>query len=390
MVKLWTGRYKDLDVGTEDYEISPHIWSVIAESWAFWFMYIAPIVLQGRFKAPKYYKHACALGEIMRISSQFEISDQDVEVLREKIIKWVEKYEKYYYQYKEERLPACPLTIHGLLHLPDDIKYCGPSWTSWTFYVERFCGHLKTVLRSRVQPWSNLNEHVRRLSMLGLLSVKYDLDEELASTRVNKRFSRGERVYPEYPHSILRIPCQRSYPPDRYLRGRIADHFLRVLSRHGATRDAIRKNLPEAMSLWGKVRIANGGDYIRTVWAMDHSMSPGRDCSFVRYELMAEQHRGIFQRKVYYGQLLHILVCELPASEFWGAQLGGKRYILAHIKPAITGNKDATEEVVSYQNFRESAVIDLQAIMAVVGRVLTRDKWGIIDRKPVVDIDGDA
>ncbi|KIJ19296.1 hypothetical protein PAXINDRAFT_7793 [Paxillus involutus ATCC 200175] len=77
LVKLWTGQFKGMDEGRGNYEIAPQVWELIgdemaasvasipstfmrvlpnianglsnltAESWGFWFMHIAPIVLQG-------------------------------------------------------------------------------------------------------------------------------------------------------------------------------------------------------------------------------------------------------------------------------------------------------------------------------------------------------
>ncbi|KZT21270.1 hypothetical protein NEOLEDRAFT_1028994, partial [Neolentinus lepideus HHB14362 ss-1] len=66
-----------------------------------------------------------------------------------------------------------------LLHLASDIRYCGPVWATWTFYMERFCGYLKSVLRSRSHPWSNLNKRIINLAYLSTLAARYDLDEEL-------------------------------------------------------------------------------------------------------------------------------------------------------------------------------------------------------------------
>lgn len=85
LVDLWTRRFKGLDEGFKHYELAPHIWEQVrcktaeavkdipasfvriltniatdhggftAESWCFWFVHIAPIVLEGRFHRPKYY-----------------------------------------------------------------------------------------------------------------------------------------------------------------------------------------------------------------------------------------------------------------------------------------------------------------------------------------------
>jgi hypothetical protein len=125
LVSLWTqtGRYKFLDAGTEHYLIPPHIWQEIgqetaaavehipasfvrvlgnisedrsiftAESWGFWFMYLAPILLRGRFELPKYYEHVCDLVDIMKICLQFTITHAKIDELEAKIIDWVRKYE---------------------------------------------------------------------------------------------------------------------------------------------------------------------------------------------------------------------------------------------------------------------------------------------------------
>ncbi|KAJ7271435.1 hypothetical protein B0H12DRAFT_996022, partial [Mycena haematopus] len=47
-----------------------------------------------------------------------------------------------------------------MLHVCPDIRFCGPSWTTWTFLMERYCGFLKRGLRSRSQPWANLNNRM--------------------------------------------------------------------------------------------------------------------------------------------------------------------------------------------------------------------------------------
>ena len=37
---------------------------------------------------------------------------------------------RYYYQYEESRLSASPTVLHGLLHIPQNIRQCGPVWTT--------------------------------------------------------------------------------------------------------------------------------------------------------------------------------------------------------------------------------------------------------------------
>jgi hypothetical protein len=97
LIKLWMGKYKGLDVGTEDYEIDEEVWyeighemeeavkdipaafvrslpniatdrsSFTAEAWSFWFMHLAPFLLLNRFADQKYHRHLCDLVDIMKI-----------------------------------------------------------------------------------------------------------------------------------------------------------------------------------------------------------------------------------------------------------------------------------------------------------------------------------
>ena len=124
LVHLWMGKFKGLDDGIEDYIIPDHIWKEIgnetvaaikdipsafvrslgnifedksnytAEGWAFWFTHIAPILLRNRFQKEKYYKHFHNLVDIMKTCTQFTLTYEEIDDLENKIIKWVEEYER--------------------------------------------------------------------------------------------------------------------------------------------------------------------------------------------------------------------------------------------------------------------------------------------------------
>src|ERR1700690_2046901 len=93
---------------------------------------------------------------------------------------------RYYYQFREDRLSACPLTVHGLLHVADNIRFCGPVWTTWTFQMERYCGYLQLGIRSKTHPWVNLAKRILHAAYLNQLGARYDLDEELSSVDVKQ------------------------------------------------------------------------------------------------------------------------------------------------------------------------------------------------------------
>lgn len=124
MIDIWTGRFKGHDARQETYVLSPSIWedigretaaavpfipstfvrklgniaqdraSYVAESYTFWFMYIAPHLLKGRLDA-KYFNHLQDLVCIMKMTLQFKILHSEINELEKRCIRWVQQYEEY-------------------------------------------------------------------------------------------------------------------------------------------------------------------------------------------------------------------------------------------------------------------------------------------------------
>ena len=176
LVLFWSGCFKGLDEG-QPYVLDPLIWQAIGATsaeatklmpssfgasipnpakdssyfisltWSVWSLFITPTVLRRRFPEERYYKHFCSLIRILNLCLQFEISKEDINEIESGIHNWVVDYERcvppppfvsekskadlihasrLYYRHKPERLPACPLTIHALLHISDQIRWMGP------------------------------------------------------------------------------------------------------------------------------------------------------------------------------------------------------------------------------------------------------------------------
>ncbi|TEB30805.1 hypothetical protein FA13DRAFT_1754946 [Coprinellus micaceus] len=143
LIDLWMGRFKNLDAGIEDYIISSDLWTKIAqetcaavqhipvdfvrdlkdlvvrrsmwtaEAYCFWFVYMMPILLDGRFPKPKYYKHALLLVKIMKTCLKYQLTSEDLDVLREDIVEWVRKYENM--MKNASRLACSPSTASSTL-----------------------------------------------------------------------------------------------------------------------------------------------------------------------------------------------------------------------------------------------------------------------------------
>lgn len=125
LIKLWTGEFKGLDAGSEDYIIPEKEWEAvglatfackahipssfgralpniaedrsffIAESYIVWFTLLAPILLRGRFKHEKYYVHMCDFVSLVNRTMSFDITLDELDDLEEGWIRWYEDYERY-------------------------------------------------------------------------------------------------------------------------------------------------------------------------------------------------------------------------------------------------------------------------------------------------------
>ncbi|PIL25594.1 hypothetical protein GSI_11342 [Ganoderma sinense ZZ0214-1] len=305
LMLLWTGKYKDLDEGSENYQFSSAVWDAIGSatadsgnslpyifgprppnvatdkvSWtadtrSFWTQYIAPVLLRGRFLHDKYYDHFVELVRLINICLGFDITTAQVNDVRSGFIKWVQKYE--------------------------DILAAGPVWASWAFAMERYCGALGPAIRSRRFPYASLNRYVLDYAHLTQIRLLYGLQDTLPIRLTPKE---PGKIYKNYDTRRL-LPSHAIFTPDRAL----TDKVIACLStRFNALPAAVREALPAMFGQWAKFRILPAGD---TIWAAD--MVPhtedGRDASFVRYELLVDRNTRYrnrptdFVSKTFWGQL---------------------------------------------------------------------------------------
>jgi hypothetical protein len=85
-----------------------------------------------------------------------------------------------YYQYSPDRLSACPVTIHALLHIADSIEASGPMWAYWAFPMERYCGSLVPAIRSRRFPFPSIDQYVTEVEQLTQIKMNHRLHEALS------------------------------------------------------------------------------------------------------------------------------------------------------------------------------------------------------------------
>ncbi|KAG8768120.1 hypothetical protein FRC12_005755 [Ceratobasidium sp. 428] len=330
--------------------------------------------------------------EIILLSLKFEIKHEQIDQLEQMVQRWVLEYEQYYYQYQDRRLPTCPLTIHGLLHIAHYIRQTGPPWASWAFVMERICGHIVLAVKSRVRPYDNLDNYIERRGQMQIVSHVYNFPS-LSKPRVNWNFEYGEQIssreviYPNFPTFALGVPIQRRVPLEQPL----ARHFTRYFGpfNRGQTAAQIAARI-EANSItrYGRVRLTGDGDRIRTAALIDNDPI-ARDNSFIKYDLVPDDNASDFSGsdhpylEAQYARLLDIY-------HLWFNHTNGTReeYLLGRVQVCETGGLDAGLPENPYVTFKmddmlrlSPQIINMKTVVVAVGRVhITGHEWAIVDR----------
>ncbi|KAJ1301859.1 hypothetical protein OPQ81_009086 [Rhizoctonia solani] len=430
LVSLWTGTYKGLgddpgsgtfliafadwcEVGRKTKEVTKtvaasfirpfpniqtHIHLFIAEHWAFWLIYIGPVVLRGRLPK-KYYDHYMELVEILKCLLLLNNTTARIKALHKQIADYVETYERYYYQYDYERMRVCKITLHALLHVPDDVLRCGPVWVAWSFSIERYCREVTAGAKSNVLPWTSIAKYVLQMCQLSAAACRFpELRKAMlfGKDTVPVNASRMEEIKPGYEERILRFPRLREFRLEPTVRWHVAQYFHTNFPAPNRTFRDWLAFLPARCERWGKVRVWNiedtgPGDCIRSAVATNPLSPYGkRDASFIRYTFQRDRYERRRRKTpemvdVYaYGRLEFIIAITLPASEDFDIT-EPKLHVLAYITEAEGAEGDASCEMLTFTKFGRSIVLDILSVLNLAGRIYTRGviktgEWAIIDR----------
>ncbi|GBC47879.2 transposase domain-containing protein [Rhizophagus irregularis DAOM 181602=DAOM 197198] len=91
------------------------------------------------------------------------------EEIRKLLLLFYQHYERYYYQFLAVRLSVMKVCFHYILHVADSIQDTGPCWSTWQFPMERTCGMLQPLAKSRLHPYKNLTNNVYLLELFNNL-----------------------------------------------------------------------------------------------------------------------------------------------------------------------------------------------------------------------------
>ncbi|KAG9077980.1 hypothetical protein FS749_010093 [Ceratobasidium sp. UAMH 11750] len=421
-VLLWKGKFKWLEHDDEGYWISDDDWKAIgrltleatrtvpsqfvgtlpnidqdpglfkAEAHSFWFMYLAPILLNGRLDR-EYYEHFLAMREIVLVCLELEPTRAQVDALEISINEWVQEYERLYYQYEHDCLPACVLTIHALLHIPHYIQQTGPPSVTWSFVMERFCGHvLRPAFSNRVRPYEYLDNFIRRRAQMQVVSCVYDIPALIRpitrlTLRAGELISSKEEIYDFLPDYVLGQPVNRRYRATNQLKRRMTRYFG-LVEAPGLTEQQLRDRIDwDTLVRFGRFRMAGLGDRVRVADLIQRNPI-ARDNSFIRYELLPDRNARLRHRRdhpirvIHYGCVQDVFYVEWIQDPATNAR---SPYLLVHVQECNTRGLDATDPrtpLVTYNRLDTPEIIHLGTVHAAVGRIKVggRNTWAIIDR----------
>lgn len=97
---------------------------------------------------------------------------------------------RLYYRYDMERISACPLTAHAMIHLASDTRHAGPLSRIWEYVTERFMGRIARSVTSRQYPFSQLAETIKRTEQIKVVALRYGLEDQLKLERTRRDWSR--------------------------------------------------------------------------------------------------------------------------------------------------------------------------------------------------------
>ncbi|KAF5329111.1 hypothetical protein D9758_017948 [Tetrapyrgos nigripes] len=424
LVNLWTGSFKDLDEGTGCYELPKNIWEAIgaataacgdfipsafgqrpvdiasdagkkastADSWSFWLMHLGPVLLHNHFKKRVYYEHFVKFAKIVIFCMDFEYERAQLPALRASIASWVEEFEKLYYQYNPDRMSACPLTIHGFLHIPDQIEWIGPTWTHWSYPTERYCNRIGPAIKSRRYPWACIDGYVTDYAVLSVLIMNYDLKETLRMR--GELGGRTQLTDDKYKTCCLVAPQQPSTSISNTLHEKIMIHFVTRFGKT-ATGDDVTLALirqyykPDRVSQWAKVRRLGGGDDMKAS-AMDLHTEDHRNATYIRYDALVDinsrnrRQAPVYELQTFYSQLQNIFAVTFPAVPELNHPKD-EMYFLAGIQVCEGMTKKNGLGMPYYKKLGRYEVVDMTCVQCLIGRVKAPDgDWAIIDRSGTI------
>jgi len=122
-----------------------------------------------------YWRHHCLLVRGVRIMSQRQLTQNQLQDAYSTFTTYVEEYERLFYQRRPDRVQFVRQSHHTLLHLPFEAERVGPGCYTTQFTLERAIGELGGEIRLYSNPFSNVRKIAVRLASINALKAIYPI-----------------------------------------------------------------------------------------------------------------------------------------------------------------------------------------------------------------------
>lgn len=136
-------------------DFTDHCHHLKAAEWKIFAFILAPIYMKGQLPDEDY-DELVNLIDAIHLCCDYEITTAEILAVESRLHRFVEYYERRYYNWRWERLPACLPVIHQVLHVAQGIRWAGPMYVYWQWPMERVCGMIAATAKSRVAANRNM------------------------------------------------------------------------------------------------------------------------------------------------------------------------------------------------------------------------------------------
>ncbi|PKC54218.1 hypothetical protein RhiirA1_507582 [Rhizophagus irregularis] len=348
-----------------------------AEEWMAWIiMYSLPLL---KDKLPiKYYEGWALFVKAVRLCKKLCLFEEDISEIKILLLNFYKHYEKEYYGGIKENISAMKLCFHYLLHVTDSIRNTGPCWATWQFPMERICGMLIPLAKSRLHPYKNIINNVYLMELFNHLPYHEIYQHVFLSKSSPKQYTQHLIYTDEYYFEEFYFPTKKHILSQIQLK-KIKEN----LSTSYNITDLNLNSLPKEGIMYGRMLTKNKY-FIGSKW-INKNNDWARINHTVKVQIEVDKWANFkyreseFVTKTFYGII----------EFFFLYEFNDQKEMLAYIQ----WTKPVTEDnvgVLLFSGFSYYDFIRVSAIDCCVGFFPLGNKYCIIDRdKDIAEISKD-
>ncbi|CAB4396019.1 unnamed protein product [Rhizophagus irregularis] len=338
-----------------------------AEEWAGWItMYSLPLLKD--YLPTKYYKGWSFFVQAVQLCQKKVITMDELNNIDTLLLKFYVHYEREYYKFSANRLSAMKMCIHYILHVVASIKRNGPCCTTWQFPIERVCGMLLPLARSRLHPYKNITNNVYIIELFNHLRFYKLVYQKLLPEKTIKEYH-GLVFTTDSYEEVFYSPMQQ-YTLKRSEIKKIKEHYSTYYDVRARQLQSF-----DSQGLKFSRLLTRNGYYIGSNWIRRNETWARVNYSVLVYlevDIYSNNQRRtpVFEKRPFYGNIEYYLMYEF----------NNEKSMLAYINWTASVSTDS----VGLKYFTKFAVYDFIDVIAVercVGFIKVDNKYYIVDKE---------